>query len=150
GTLPYQAQCTQQVRFQRLRGALHSARATQLDELRHLQSLVTTRVDPLKRLEIEIHIQREAVITAVPADANSNTTEFFARNINAGRAAARLGRDSEFERKPDDALLQSSHDVAHTQLRAPQVHERIHHQLAGTVVGDLSATIDLHHRDIAR
>ena len=37
-----------------------------------------------------------------------------------------------------------------TQAQAAQVEHQVAHQLAGTVVGHLAATIDLHHRDIAR
>jgi hypothetical protein len=49
----------------------------------------------------------------------------------------------------DHRALQQHHQVAHTQAIAAQVEQHVQHQLAGTVIGDLSAAIGLHDGNVA-
>src|SRR5690606_25354904 len=58
--------------------------------------------------------------------------------------------DVPFAQGVDHRLLDPAHVVAHAQLQAAQVEQRIGDDLAGAVVGDLAPAIDLHHRDVAR
>jgi hypothetical protein len=39
------------------------------------------------------------------------------------------------------------HQAAHLELAPAQVEQQVDHDLAGAVVGDLAAAVDLHHRD---
>ncbi len=47
-------------------------------------------------------------------------------------------------------MLERRDQVANAEPGAPQVDERVDHELAGAVVGDLAATVDLHDRDVPR
>ena len=47
------------------------------------------------------------------------------------------------------AALERRHEIAHAELRATQVDQRIDDELAGPVIGDLAAAIDLHDRNVA-
>ena len=66
-----------------------------------------------------------------------------------GRVRAALGVRCRTSRgEIDDRALERGHEVAHAEPRAPQVDQRIDHELARAVIGHLPAAIDLHHRDI--
>src|SRR3546814_10149512 len=54
-----------------------------------------------------------------------------------------------FGQRVDHRVLDPAHVVAHADLQAPQVEQRIDHDLAGAVVGHLATTVDVQHRDVA-
>ena len=47
-------------------------------------------------------------------------------------------------------VLQRHHQLAHAEPAPTHVEQRIDHELAGTVIRDLAAAIDLHQRNVAR
>ena len=60
------------------------------------------------------------------------------------------GPRPELGRVGHDGFLERRHQLPHAQPAALQIDERINHELARSVVGDLPATIDLDHRNVAR
>ena len=56
---------------------------------------------------------------------------------------AALGDDAMRREKIDDALFDGGDQFAHFDLLALQVEQQVDHHLAGAVVGDLAATVDL-------
>jgi hypothetical protein len=137
------------MRFERVRGSFHGARAAKLSQLRHLQALVAARIDALERLEIEVHIHGQTVITAVPPNPNTDAPELLTANVDSRRLAPGFSRDTKLSSHLNHALLESGHNIPHAKLGAPEINERIHHQLTWPVVRHLSATIDLDNRNIA-
>src|SRR3981081_3871867 len=99
------------MRLCRVRTPLYRIRTAQLGELRHLQALVATGIDPAEGFQVEIHVHRQTVIARVPPDTDPDAAELLVSDIDAGSASPRLSRDTELTRKPDHALLESSHDI---------------------------------------
>src|SRR6185295_18049751 len=124
-------------------------RLTERGELCHLQSGISAGIDALKRLEVHVHIEREAVITRAAADAQADAGDLAAVNVHARRVLAALGTDAEAGTVLDDGAFQRGDEVAHAEPRAADVDEWIDHELAGAVIGDLPAAIDLHDGNVA-
>jgi hypothetical protein len=68
-------------------------------------------------------------------------------DIDAGGARQALRRDAVAGQQVDHRLLDAIHQAAHLELAPAQVEQQIDHDLAGAVVSDLAAAVDLHHRD---
>src|SRR3569833_331725 len=102
------------MRLQRVRSTGHGAWTAQCGELRHLQAMVPTRVDPLERLEIEIHVHGQAVVARMTADADAHAAELLAGYVNTGCFLASFSSDAVFGSELNHALFQSSHDVTDT------------------------------------
>jgi hypothetical protein len=103
----------------------------------------------VERLEVEVHIHGQTVITAVPPNPDADAAELFITHIDSRRAAPGFSRDAKVSSHLNHALLESGHNIPHAQLGTPEINERIHHQLAWTVVRHLSTAIDLNNRNIA-
>ena len=68
----------------------------------------------------------------------------------ARRLWPRGGCDSVLCCQVDDRLFERRHQLPHADVRTTNVDQRIDHENARAVVGDLAATIDLHDLDVAR
>src|SRR5690606_26581623 len=71
-------------------------------------------------------------------------------DVDAGGAVLAGALDVPFGQGVDHRLLDPAHVVAHADLQPAQVEQRVGHDLAGAVVGDLAAAVDVQHRDVAR
>jgi hypothetical protein len=69
------------------------------------------------------------------------------RNVDAGGSANALPGTSRDVERLDDRLLDAVHQLAHEESGASQVDQRVDHDLARSVVGDLAAAIGRHHRN---
>src|SRR5882672_8041780 len=105
-------------------------------ELRHLQAGIAAGIDALERLEIHVHVEREAVVTGAAADADAHAPDFLPGHIDARRVLAALGADAERRAVRDERALHRGNEIAHAESRAADVDEWIDHELPGTVVGD--------------
>src|SRR6202163_2365371 len=138
------AQRTQQVRLERTRAGADGARSAELRQLRHLQALVAAGIDAAEGFQIKGHVHGEAVIAAAPAHAHPDARELAAVDVHTGGAAPALGADAKLRRQIDDAALQRRDELTDRNTRAPEIHQRVHHQLYRAVIGHLAAAIDVH------
>ena len=92
------------------------------------------------------------MVGAAVADAQAERGDLGRADINAGGAVAPLGRHALLGEKIDDGLFNGRDQFAHLDLQAMQIQQQVDHDLAGAVVGDLAATVDLDQRnaDIAQ
>src|SRR6185369_4247418 len=150
GSLFQRRECALQEGRECLAGRLdRRIRLTERGELRHLQSRVTAGIDALKRLEVHVHVEREAVITRAAADAQADAGDLATIDVDTRRVLAALGADAEAGTVVDHGAFQHGDEVAHAEPRAADVDEWIDHELAGAVIGDLPAAIDLHDGNVA-
>jgi hypothetical protein len=111
---------------------------------------VTAGVDAGEWLGIERHVQGNAVVTRPPANADAHARKLAVIYVDARRAAAALRDHTELRHVVDDAAFQRRDEIANAKTRTTQVDERIHHELAGPVIRDLPAAIDLHNGNVTR
>src|SRR3990172_6077113 len=116
--------------------------------LRDAQSGLAARVDVGERGQVHVHVQRQAVIAKPVLDLQSQRGDLGFADIHAGRIFAALRSHAEFAEQVDYRLLHQAHQFAHIDLPAAQVEQQVGDDLAGTVIGDLSAAIDLYYRDV--
>ena len=107
-------------------------------------------VDARERLQIRGDIQRESMITRSAAHSDADTRDFAFLNIHPGRARPRSGRNSVISETGDDGFFECGDEIAHTKTRTTQIDQRIDDELTRSVIGDLSAAINAHHRNFAR
>ena len=100
-------------------------------------------------VEVAVDVERHAVKAGAAANAQADAGELDPIHVDARRIAAAGRFDAVPGAQVDDALFQAAHEIAHAQARAPQIDERVDHELAGSVVGHLAAAVDLDHRDVA-
>src|SRR5690349_3458206 len=99
-----ETECAQQMRLECIRGPVNAIRTAQLGQLRHLQALVATRIDPAEGLQVEIHVHRKTVIAGVPPNADPDAAELLLSDVDAGSTRPRPGLDAEVTRELDHAL----------------------------------------------
>src|ERR1700731_2497736 len=78
------AQRPQEMRLERLNRNANRRGPAQIRELGHLQTFITTRIDPPEGLQIEAHIHREPVIARAPANTDTDAGQLSALNVDAG------------------------------------------------------------------
>src|SRR5690606_29508311 len=139
-------QCPQQHRLHRLQ----PARAAQVGHGHHLQTGVAAGIDPVERLQVHGDVEGQPVEAAAAADPDAERGDLGAIDVDAGGAVLAGALDVPFGQGVDHRLLDPAHVVAHADLQAAQVEQRVGHDLAGAVVGDLAAAVDVQHRNVAR
>src|ERR1039457_4996076 len=122
--------------------------ATKIREARDLESRISADVDAPKRLQIERNVEREPVIAGTASNAQTDTGQFGAVDIDTGGVAPPDGDDTEVGHVGDDRLFESNDEIAHAELFAAQVEQGVNHQLAWSVIRDLTAAIDGHNGNI--
>src|SRR5581483_5036873 len=140
----------QEVRLECFGGGPHRPDIAQIRQPGHHEPGVPAGVDAAERLEIDAHVQGDAVICRTTAHADADARQLAALDVYAGSISAALGNYAELGSIIDDAALESGDDVANTESGTPQVDQRVDDELTGTVIGNLAATIDLHDRNVAR
>src|SRR6516162_9413516 len=120
-------------------GALADAvRSAELGQLGHPQPRVAAWIDAAEWLEVERHIQREAVEAPATTHAHTNARELAVPDVHPRCFAPRRGGNAIVGRQLDDGALEGAHELAHPKRRASQVDQRVHHQLSRAVIGDLA------------
>ena len=76
--------------------------------------------------------------------------ELRARDVDAGRIAPRRRDDAVVRHGVDDRVLERLHELARRQRAALEIQQNVRHELAGAVIRDLAAAVDLHDRNVAR
>src|ERR1700676_2832678 len=144
------------MRRQSVRRRLHGAGGAWAGEARDMirkprygEPPMSTHVDALEWLQIERYVERQPVITRAAANPQSKAREFGAADIHPRRLARTLRVEPEPGNIGDDGIFERDHQFAHAQAPAPQINERIDHELAGAVIRHLTAAVDLHDRDVA-
>jgi hypothetical protein len=80
-------------------------------------------------------------------DAQAERGDLGAADIDAGGAFEACRRDSVAGQQVDHRLFDAIDQAAHRKFAPAQVEQQVGDDLAGAVIGDLAAAIDLHHRD---
>ena len=147
----------QQMRRQPLRHGTHGGGGTHVRnaagmvcEPRHRKPPMAADIDALEGRQIHRHIERQSVIARTAADPESDAGQLGAAHIDPRRLSRTLRGHTQLGHIGDDGILERHDQLAHTQGMPPQIDEWIHHQLSRTVIGHLTAAVDLNHRNIAR
>jgi len=145
-----------------------------------LQGAIAAGVDALEGLQIHGHIEREAVVCAVPAHLDAQRGDLAqAGEVGIGRGRTRLAllrplrqhgmaagvvqpdvnawrtrhavtRHAKPAEGANHRLLDPVHILFHVVARPLQVNQRIRHHLARPVIRHLPTPIGLHHRNTPR
>ena len=75
---------------------------------------------------------------------------YVAGDVHSGSTVLALGCNPVIGQRIDDRLLHQQHQFAHFERAPRQVDQQIGDELAGAVVGDLAAAVDVHQRDAGR
>ena len=97
--------------------------------------------------QIEIHVQRQAVITAATADLQAQSPNLGIGHVDSGRAIVAFGMNAKNFQHIKHGLFHQANLFAHLQMPAPQIDQQIDDGLTGPVVGDLASAINLDERD---
>src|ERR1017187_2809546 len=124
-------------------------RAALVRKLRHLQARIAAGIDASEGLQIHAHVERKSMIGGAAPDANAEAGKLALIDVDARSALAAVRPDAKLRRIVDDGFLERRDEVPHAQARTLQVNERIDDELPGTVIGHLSAAIDLQHWNFA-
>ena len=109
-------------------------------------------IDPavMERLEIDAHVERHAVIAGAATNTQPHACKLGVCHVHARCVRLRARVDAVAGGEVDHTLFEGSDEVANAEIQPFQIDQRIHHEHAGAVVGDLPATVDLHDRYVAR
>jgi hypothetical protein len=116
-------------------------------QLRHRHARVAAGVDRGVGREVHVDVERDAVIAAAVLDAQAQRGDLGGADIDAGRALAALGRDARSRPAGRSPPARCDAPGRAPSLAPAQVEQQVDHRLAGAVVGDLAAAVDLHHGD---
>src|SRR3954451_21491388 len=100
------------MRLERVHRIRNGPAPPELEKLRHLQSLVSARIDALEGFEVEFHVHGQAVIAGMATNADTDAAQFLAGHVDAGRFLTGLSTDPEFGRQLNHALLECRDDIA--------------------------------------
>ena len=75
--------------------------------------------------------------------------ELGARDVDARRVAPRRRDDSVARDGVDDGVLERLHELARRQRAPLEIQHDVRHELAGAVIRDLPAAVDLHDGNVA-
>ncbi len=109
---------------------------------------ITARVDVGERGQVHVHVERQAVVAAAVLDFQSECGDLRAVDIHAGCFLAALSGHAVFCQQVDHCLFHQPHQFAHVDLPAAHVEQQVGDDLAGAVIGDLAAAVDLDHWNI--
>ena len=93
--------------------------------------------------EAGVHVQRETVPRHAVRDVDAQGAELAVPDPDAAVAVVAVRGYAEVGRRPDDRLLDAGDVVEHAEAAAGEVEDRIAHELAGAVVGDVPAAVGL-------
>ena len=118
--------------------------------MRHLQPGITAGIDPLKRFQVHIDIERQAMKSASTSYPSTQRSHFISINVYSRRPGHALSRHVILRQHADYGFLDTAYKLTDTQTFSPDIHQGVSHDLAGPVVGDLPSPVHLDDRDIAR
>ena len=108
------------------------------------------RNDALKVSEIGVHVERQAVIGDPPAHGDTDGCDFFLPDPDAGPWGISLRLQTKALERSDRRLLDVP-EIAVNIFPQPrfEIHDRIDHHLAWSVIGDIPATAGAKHGHVA-
>src|SRR5215207_11750742 len=137
------------MRLQTRSCCLHGPRSAEGAELCHFQPFITARIDAAERLQVQIHVQGEPMVSRTAPHADADARKLSALNVNTRRTAAALREDPEFSSVVDDCPLERGYEITDAETGAAQIDERIDDELARAVVRHLPSPVDLHDGNVA-
>src|SRR5258705_3363125 len=99
--------------------------------LRHLQAGKAAGIDGLERREVHVHVERQAVEGAAARDADAQRRDLGAVYIDAGCPGPAFAAALE---QVDDRLLEQRDKLLDLDAAARQIHQRVQHRLARSVI----------------
>ena len=119
--------------------------------MRHRESAITAGVDVVEGREIHVEIEREAVVGAAIADLETQRGDFglaaAALDVDARRHAPAVRLDPMRIEQFYHGALERLDQRSHAEAQSLEVDQQVDDQLSGPVISDLSAAIDLQHRN---
>src|SRR5580692_449483 len=112
----------------------------------HAASVDSARHDRIEVAKIGRHVQREAVPRDPAAKADADRRNLARADPDAGHRIAATRVDAEFCERIDHRGFETAEILRHVAVAAFELQNRIADQLAGTVIGHLSAARDAPHR----
>src|ERR1700689_5553243 len=112
----------------------------------HAASLDSARRDRIEVAEVGGYVQREAVPRDPAAKTDADRRNLARADPDAGHRVAASRVDAEFCERIDHRGFESAEILRHVAVAAFELENRIADQLAGTVIGHLSAARDAPHR----
>ena len=70
-------------------------------------------------------------------------------HVDARRVPPPASDHSGLSHVGDDRVFERHHQLPHSQCMTAQIEQRVDQELSGSVIGHLTAAVDLYHRDIA-
>ena len=104
----------------------------------------------MEGLQVHGDVEGQAMERAAATHTDAERADLGTGHVHAGGAVLAIGVDVPFGQRVDHRLLDPADVVAHADLQALQVEQRVRHDLTGPVIGHLAAAVDVHHRDVAR
>src|SRR5579885_666747 len=127
---------------------LHIIAHAQTLQVHYPEAAETAGADVLVGPQFDVHVDRETVIAAAAPDADTERRDLGVIDIHARCAGAPLRFGIVVPaQQVDNRLLGAAHEFAHPEAAAGEVEQEINHELAGTVVGHLSAPIRTYDRN---
>ena len=115
-----------------------------------LHSTQSAGIDSGKGLEVHINVESEPMITASFTNTESERRNLFAIYVYPRRADHTGRRQVRAFKNVDNGLLDGLNQAFNSDPRTLEVIEYISHQLAGCVIGDLTAAVGIYDRDVSR
>lgn len=112
-------------------------------KLRDRHAGVAAGVDRGEGCQIHCDVEREPVVAAIAFDLEAERSDLRAADIGAGRSRQPLGVHAVIGQQVDYGLLHAIDQRLHREAAALEVEQQVADDLAGAVVGDLPATVDL-------
>ena len=133
--------CSITSRATRSPGLLDRPAHAEVTEPGNLETRVAARVDAAKGREVDVDVDRDAVIGAAPAHPQPEGGELRAVHVDPGRPWA-PGRDHpRASHRVDHRLLESVDEAAHPDSAPTKVDEDVDDRLAGSVVRHLPPAV---------
>jgi hypothetical protein len=114
----------------------------------HLHAVKTTGVDPGKWFERYIDIKRQAMKSNPMPNGNADTAHFSVTCPDTTISGIPLGRDTDGCRQTDHGFFKEMDIVSNGQPCLAQIKDRVDYQLSRTMVGYITAALDMDQRDV--
>lgn len=123
-------------------------RGVEFSQLRDLQALVAARIDPAERGQVHVHIEAQAVVGRMVADAQTQRGDLACVDVDAGRILVAMRVDAILGQGIDDGGLDPAHHLADAVAAPLHAQQQVDHQLARAMIGDLAAAVGPDQRDV--
>jgi len=130
-----------QDRGEALSGLIRRQRNPEVPGLGHAQARVAAGIDCVERRKIHVDIERETVKGAPSGDPNAERRDLGVADVYARRAGPAQAGDTESREQIDHGPFHQADKLAHLDRAPAEVDQRVEHDLARAVVGDLAPAL---------